>query len=109
MINYKKQEEELLALSYALRILKAGFSEAPVIEGITYIDGIPEPVRTLIKTQMDYREVQSRIFYLSQRTGLSIESIRKLLKTKTLSELEAFEKIDGKVVFKDLIKVWRTE
>ncbi len=108
-INYKKQEEELLALSYALKILKAGFSEAPQIDGILYIDSIPEVVRTLVKTQIDFRQVQTRIFYISKNTGLPIENIRKLLKTKTLTELEAFEKVDWKIIFKDLIKVERSE
>lgn len=104
-INYKKQEEELLALSYALKLLKAWFSQTPQIEWILYIDWIPEVVRTLIKTQVDYRQIQTRIFYISKNTWLSIENVRKLLKTKTLTELEGFIVEDWKIIFPDLIKV----
>ncbi|HMS90734.1 MAG TPA: hypothetical protein PKC87_00730 [Candidatus Absconditabacterales bacterium] len=101
-INYKKQEEELLALSYALRIIHAGFKEVPKIDGIMYTEGIPEVVRTLIKTQIDYRQVQIRIHNISENTGLTIQNIRKLLKRKTLSELEAFKKVGDKIIIEDL-------
>jgi hypothetical protein len=106
-INYKKQEEELLALSYALKILKAWFKEAPEIEWVFYVDWIPEVVRTLIKTQIDYRQVQTRIFYISQNTWLSIEQIRKLMKTKTLTELEQFKKVWNRIIVEDIVKVYK--
>lgn len=100
-INYEKQDEELLALSYAMKILKAWFSEVPEIEWVLYIDGIPEPIRTLIQKQIDYREVQSRIYHISLATELTIPAIRKLMKTKTLTELEEFQKIWDKIIIKD--------
>ena len=56
-INYKKQEEEVLAISYALKILKVWFKEIPDIEGILYIDWVPEAVRTLLKDQIEYRQI----------------------------------------------------
>ncbi len=104
-INYTKQEEECLALNYAINILKAGFSEAPTIAWIQYVDWIPEVVRTLVKTQLDYRQVQIRIACISNDTGLKPEEIRKLMKEKTLSELEKFEKVGNTIVFHDFIKV----
>ena len=104
-INYKKQEEEILAFSYALKILKAWFEEAPKIDGILYIDWIPETVRTLLKDQMDYRQTQIRISAIAEETGLTVPNIRKLLKTKTLTELEAFKKVWDKIIIPDLIKI----
>ncbi len=101
-INYKKQEEELLALSYALRIIHAWFKEVPKIDWIMYTEWIPEVVRTLIKTQIDYRQVQIRIHNISENTWLTIQNIRKLLKRKTLSELEAFKKVWDKIIIEDL-------
>lgn len=103
-INYKKQEEEILAISYALKILKAWFSEVPEIDWILYINWIPEVVRTLLKSQIDYRQIQTRIHWISKNTWLSEANIRKLLKTKTLTELEHFTKVWDKIIFKDLIK-----
>jgi len=100
-INYKKQDEEILALSYSLKILAAWFTEVPKIDKIIYIDGIPEVVRTLIKDQITYRQIQLRIYNISQATWLTIFSIRKLLKTKTLSELEAFKIINWKIIIED--------
>lgn len=108
-INYKKQEEEVLALSYALKILKVWFKDVPEINWIYYVDWIPEPVRTLIKTQMDYRQTQIRICSISDATWLTIPNIRKLLKTKTLSELEAFEKVWEKIIIKNRIKIVKPE
>lgn len=104
-INYKKQEEEVLAISYALKILKAWFTEVPEIDGILYIDGIPEAVRTLLKDQIDYRQVQIRISKIAEDTWLTIPNVRKLMKTKTLTELEAFKKVKWKIVIPDLIKI----
>lgn len=108
-INYDKQEEECLALSYAFKILKAGFEEVPEIQGIIYVDWVPEVVRTLIKTQIDFRQVQIRICAVSKATWLTIENIRKLMKNYTISELEKFEKVDWKVVFHDFVKVEKSE
>lgn len=106
-INYKKQEEECLALSYAMKILKAGFEDrdTPKIDWILYVDWVPEVVRTLIKTNMDYRQHQIRIAVLSDATGLDIDKIRKLLKTMTMTELENFERVGWEIVFRDLVKV----
>lgn len=103
-INYKKQEEEILALSYALKILKVWFWEVPEIEWVLYVDWIPEVVRTLLKSQMDYRQIQARIHWIAEKTWLSEANIRKLLKTKTLTELENFTKVWDKIIFKDLVK-----
>lgn len=104
-INYKKQEEEVLAISYALKILKVWFKEIPDIEGILYIDWVPEAVRTLLKDQIEYRQIQIRISSIAEATWLTIPNIRKLMKTKTLTELESFKKINGKIIIPDLIKI----
>lgn len=102
-INYKKQEEEVLALSYSLKLLKAWFSEIPEIEGILYIDWIPEAVRTLLKDQIDYRQLQIRISKIAEDTWLTIPNVRKLMKTKTLTELEAFKKVWDRIIIPDLL------
>lgn len=106
-INYKKQEEEVLALSCALKILKAWFKEAPEIDGILYIDGIPEAVRTLLKDQIDYRQLQIRISKIAEDTWLTIPNVRKLMKTKTLSELEQFKKVWDKIIIPDIVTYWK--
>ena len=103
-INYKKQDEEILALSYALKILAAWFKEVPQIDNVTYVDGVPEPVRTLIRDQINYRQIQLRIYNISQATWLTIPDVRRLMKTKTLSELEAFKKVWDKIIIEDKIR-----
>lgn len=106
-INYKKQEEEVLALSCALKILKVWFSQVPKIDWILYIDWIPEAVRTLLKDQIDYRQVQIRISKVSEETWLTIPNIRKLLKNKTLTELEAFKKVWNQIIIPDIISYYK--